>query len=161
MNYNQFYRAGGLWPEEIEKLHNYIIENNINSVVEIGAGYSSTRFFEHLNLELTSYETSPKYINLLKKDLTKTRFKYWDGNTLEIVENPQVIYIDGPKGAASREVSIAIAKNKKCNLIVHDYSSPIIQKFCEKHLDKYFLQEYFFKQKPQGVCNLAFFTYEK
>lgn len=165
MNYKDYYKAGGLWPEELERLHKYIIENSISNIVEIGAGYSSTRFFKSLNLEVTSYETNVKYMEALKKALPnsnfKVNFKLWDGNTLEIAEEPQVIFIDGPKGAANREVSIIAAKDKKCNLIIHDYSSNIIQEFCKKHLVNYTLQEYFFMKKNGGVCNLAFYQYEK
>ena len=161
MDYSKFYRAGGLWPEELEKIHSFILKNNVKSIVEIGAGFSSTTFFNSLKINVTSYETSNYFINILKEKIKTNKFKYWDGTTLDIVENPDVIFIDGPKGAANREVSIIEAANKKCNLIVHDYSSDIIQKFCNKHFKNHVLEEYFFLEKGTGICNLAFFTYEE
>ena len=158
MIYNQYEKKGGLWAQELEKIHLFVKDKNINSIVEIGAGFSSTLFLNSICQNVTSYETSDKYIKLLKSKEPNLKIMLWDGEDLVIEEQVDLIFVDGPKGAINRKNSFIAASKKNSYIIVHDTGNEIIQNFCEVYLnDRELIENFSLEFTPSRRCNLRFY----
>ena len=76
-------------------LKEFILSNNIKSVIEFGSGVS-TLLFDSLNLNILSIETNKPYMNLVSNLCSpKVRFKLWDNKSLDIQESFDLSFVDG------------------------------------------------------------------
>ena len=131
-NFNKYYTAGGLHPEEAECIYNLVNEYNISSIVEIGCGMSSTQLFLDCVDELFTYENNQEWANIVSKKFNHN-ITIYTPDELNISETPDLIFIDGPAGSKNRECSFISSIGKSKYVLVHDSLGAIIQSFIDTH----------------------------
>ena len=123
-------------PTDWVVLRDFLIQKQIENVVEVGPGLS-TELMDRLGVHVLSYETDPVHMERVKKRVSeRVIIRQWNGQWLPKVEHKyQLALIDGPMGGDNREPSYkAIANSKVPFAACHDYK----RKEDAVWIDKYF-----------------------
>jgi len=107
------------------------------TVLEFGSGIS-TNLISNNGYQITSYET----------DLSRQgeNIKHWDGESLNLDSNFDVVFVDGPMGGHTRNESTRIASKSSNNVIIHDCDREWEKKWQLLHLQKFNLMS------KEGLC---------
>jgi len=125
-------------PTDWVVLRDFLRENEIKKVVEIGAGVS-TELMDRLEINVLSFETDPIFIVRTRKRVSKNvEVKQWNGQLLpHFSVKRQLALIDGPIGGENREPSYkGIAECGIRYVACHDSKRAEDRKW----IDKYFSQ---------------------
>lgn len=114
-------------------------ELNPRRVLEFGCGLSSLLMSEFV--EVVSYETNPLQIKEIEGKKTKDNkltIKEWDGKNLELDQQFDLAFVDGPPGentgGIGRHDSIRIASDNCKVIIIHDAGRDAEKAWQRKHL---------------------------
>ncbi len=124
-------------PVEWEFIKHVIVENDLRTVLEFGAGLSSLLTSEYCNV--TSYETDADWAKKVQLEGSENLYiLIWDGKDTKNVQAVRdldikdfrasvddkvkwdVAFIDGPAGGESREMAYKIASELSDRIICHD-----------------------------------------
>jgi len=139
------WNAMSITANDWEVLKGFISMNNIKSIVEFGAGVSTT-LFDQAGVNVVSYETIPAMVEKTKEKTPNAEFIIWDGKTPpEIKERFDMAFIDGPHGGKNREPSYkAIAESAVDIVACHD---------AMRQEDRQWIDKYFKDWKPRIGTN--------
>ena len=125
-------------PTDWVVLREFLLENKIKKIVEIGAGLS-TELLDRLDRDVLSFETDPIFMARTKVRVSKNvTIKQWNGFLLpHFSSKRELALIDGPIGGESREPSYkGIAESGIKYVACHDSKRAEDRKW----IDKYFSQ---------------------
>lgn len=126
-----------------EFLKGIVKEYKVKSVLEFGVGFS-TLLFNSLGLNVTTYETDQRFIDLVHGKNPKARILKWDGKEVpEILPDGQkpvydLAFVDGPSGGSTREFSTKYASNHSGLVVIHDAGREWERKWQNKYLKNNF-----------------------
>ena len=133
--FKKYFNSGGLHIEEAERIANIIQTYNIQSILEIGCGLSSTSLFLDYTSDLTTYEDNNEWAKIVSERFNHEVKTYTPG-ILKITQKYDLIFIDGPSGSENREGSFISSINKSKFVLIHDSFGDHIQNFINEHLLK-------------------------
>lgn len=117
-------------------LREFMRENNIENILEIGAG-KSTLMFDNLGCSVVSYETIPFIADTITSLSTdRVRIEKWDGKSpIETDDKLDLIFIDGPAGGDNREPSYKSVANMNTKFVAcHDANRKWESLWAKKYL---------------------------
>lgn len=104
---------------------------NVKSVLEFGAGLSTCLFYEK-GLNVVSLETDLKYAKNIPESV---KLLEWNGkDVLNLNDEWEFIFVDGPGGGQNREHSIKYASEHSDLVIIHDANRSFEIKYQEQYL---------------------------
>jgi len=123
-------------------------ETKFSRVLQFGLGITTSLFIKYCD-EIVIYETDKSH-SLLEDykrhvGVSKLKFKFWDGK--ELPEESELgkfdlVFVDGPPGGGSREVSTRISTEHTDVLLIHDENRKEEKMWREKYVkDKFVMKQ--------------------
>jgi len=124
-------------PTDWVVLRDFLIQRQIENVVEIGPGLS-TELMDRLGIHVLAYETDPIYAERIKRRVSnQVEIRQWNGLRLPEIDGNryELALIDGPLGGETREPSYrAIADSNVSFVACHDCKRKEDQVWIAKYL---------------------------
>ena len=127
------YGGGSLTREDWAFLEKSIRENDVKSVLEFGAGFS-TVLLNRAGVKVVTYETNQAWIDKVKRIEPKCDVRPWDGVSSFDPGVFDMSFVDGPAGGRNREISTRIASGSCRVVMVHDANREHERNWQEKYL---------------------------
>ena len=108
---------GAITRDDWIVLRDFILKNNIKSVIEYGYGISTALIAEVVK-NLITFETVKYYFKVGIKNGFKVVL--WKGNHGVMALNADLVFIDGPQGGQNREWSFKNAARQSNCIAIHD-----------------------------------------
>ncbi len=143
------FNGGSITEKDWEFMLKAIKDSNSRIILEFGAGLS-TLLLNDLNLKVTTFETNLEWIKKIKDIKPSCDIRLWDGKSLDLIENYDFAFVDGPAGGASREEATRLAAARANTIIIHDAN----REFERKWQDKYIKNAFIGPTKGGNRCHL-------
>lgn len=142
--YNMTFGGGSITDRDWAFIRETIKKYNVKTVLEFGAGLS-TLLLNDLGLRVITFETNQGWINKIKQLNPNTDVRLWNGfdqgiSFTEITDRLfeekhfDLVFVDGPSGGASREISTKIAAASANIVIIHDAGREHERNWQDKYL---------------------------
>jgi len=125
---------GAITRDDWIVLRDFILKNNIKSVIEYGYGISTALIAEVVK-NLITFETVKYYFKVGIKNGFKVVL--WKGNHGVMALNADLVFIDGPQGGQNREWSFKNAIKQSKVIAVHDAQRKEEKGWIAKYLGDY------------------------
>lgn len=130
---------GAIDPKDWPFIEEVIKKNQVKTVLEFGAGLSTSLFVTSGIAKLTSFETEQEWVEKVNK-ACGVDVKKWNGRDFPEFIGPDgygeydLAFVDGPANGQNREEAVRQAANRAKIVILHDATREWESKWEEKYL---------------------------
>ena len=131
---------GAIDPLDWPFIEDVIKKHKVCSVLEFGAGLSTSLMSEQAGVLVDSFETEQVWLDKVSKAAPNARIHKWDGKTIPDYglamrqREYDLAFVDGPANGQNREEAVRLAANHAKIVILHDATRTYESQWEKKYL---------------------------